>query len=106
MPFVPFDAIPVRDLTPKIHGRYLHAERMTIGHVVLDPGASLPEHAHPHEQLTHVLSGEMDLTIDGVRQTLKPGLVAVIPGNAKHSARSDKGCVVLDIFNPVREDYR
>ncbi len=106
MPFINFDSVKVKDLTPAIHGRYVHSERMTIGRVVLDRGASLPEHSHPNEQLTTVLQGEMELTVDGVPQLLREGMLAVIPSNAKHFARSTNGCVVIDVFQPVREDYR
>ena len=46
------------------------------------------------------------MTIDGETQTLRPGIVAVIPANAVHSGSTISRCEVLDVFVPVREDYR
>ena len=34
------------------------------------------------------------------------GDVLVIPGDAKHSGRAHTGCRILDVFSPVREEYR
>ena len=66
----------------------------------------MPEHAHPHEQVSHVIEGEFELTIDGVKSVLRPGVVAVIPSNAKHSGTARTDCTIIDAFYPVREDYR
>lgn len=35
-----------------------------------------------------------------------PGMVAFIPGAVPHSARALTACEVLDVWHPVREDYR
>jgi quercetin dioxygenase-like cupin family protein len=37
---------------------------------------------------------------------LAAGDVVVIPGGVTHSARSLTPCRILDVFSPVREDYR
>lgn len=69
-------------------------------------GALLPEHAHPHEQVAHVLSGEFELTIGGETQRLGPGMVAFVPPNVTHSGRALTECRIIDVFHPVRDDYR
>jgi quercetin dioxygenase-like cupin family protein len=66
----------------------------------------LPSHAHPHEQLTTVLSGELELTVGGEVRVLRAGMVAFIPGGVPHSARALTACEVMDVFHPVRDDYR
>ena len=37
---------------------------------------------------------------------LAPGDAYRIPGGTEHAARTDGRCLVLDVFQPVREDYR
>jgi quercetin dioxygenase-like cupin family protein len=54
----------------------------------------------------NVLAGELELVVEGETYRLKPGMVFVIPPNAKHSGRGITACRVLDAFAPVREDYR
>jgi quercetin dioxygenase-like cupin family protein len=44
--------------------------------------------------------------IDGASEILDPGSVALVPPNKPHWARAATDCRVLDIFHPVREDYR
>ena len=75
--------------------------------VRFEPGADLPEHAHPHEQMGLLLSGRLEFTIGGETALLEAGDIWRIPGSVPHSARALDGPVVaLDVFHPVRDDYR
>ncbi|HEX9828178.1 MAG TPA: cupin domain-containing protein [Flavobacteriaceae bacterium] len=98
--------IKERELAPGIKGRYFHTDAMTIGFVDIEKGAILPAHSHFHEQTTQITEGQLEMTIDGVTQILKPGVITLIPSNIVHSARALTDCKVVDIFSPVREDYR
>ena len=91
---------------PGFHGRVVHADKVTIVHWEIDAGAELPEHSHPHEQVSNLLAGEFDMTIDGTESRLTAGSVAVVPSNAVHSGRAVTACRFIDVFQPVREDYR
>jgi quercetin dioxygenase-like cupin family protein len=106
MPLVEIDQLSVREIFPGLRARLIHSERVTHSWVEVDPGATFPEHQHPHEQIVTVLSGELRLVVEETAYTLKPGVVFVIPPNVKHSGGSTTGCRVLDAFAPVREDYR
>jgi quercetin dioxygenase-like cupin family protein len=52
------------------------------------------------------MGGSFELTIDGETLELEAGSVVIIPPNAVHSGRARTGCYVMDVFYPVREDYR
>lgn len=106
MPFVEIAKLPVRELFPGLRARLIHSERVTHSWVDVDPGATFPEHQHPHEQIVTVVSGELDLVVDGESHRLTPGVVFVIPPNARHSGGSTIGARVLDAFAPTRDDYR
>jgi quercetin dioxygenase-like cupin family protein len=69
-------------------------------------GAELPEHSHPHEQIVNMLEGTYELVVDGTSHVLNAGDVLVIPGDAVHSGKSHTECRILDVFSPVREEYR
>lgn len=58
------------------------------------------------EQVMYVIEGACDFTVDGETQRVGPGGVVVIPPHAVHSSQPLKACRVLDVFHPVREDYR
>ena len=95
-----------KEIVPGLFGRFVHGEKITLSFVDIEPGAQLPEHSHPHEQITYLIAGELDMVIGGEKISLTPGMVHVIPGNTPHSAYARTACKVLDAFSPVREDYR
>ena len=66
----------------------------------------MPEHQHVHEQITYIIEGQLDMAIGGERCSLKAGMYHVIPSNTNHSAIAKTDCKVIDVFSPVREDYR
>lgn len=106
MPFLKLDEMPQNELLPGFQVRFVHAERMTLAYWTIAKDARLPEHSHHHEQVCNVLEGEFELTIDGESRRLGAGDVGVIPSNAVHSGRALSDCKVMDVFHPVRDDYR
>jgi quercetin dioxygenase-like cupin family protein len=106
MPLVNLDNVPVRQIFPGLRARLIHSDHVSHSWVDVDPGATFPEHQHVHEQIVSVISGELELVVEGVTHTLRPGVVFVIPPNVKHSGGSKSGARVLDAFAPVRDDYR
>ena len=98
--------IPEKELAKGIRGRYFHTNSTTIGFVDIDKGAILPAHSHMHEQTTQITEGQLEMTIDGITQILEPGVITLIPSNVVHSAKALTDCKVVDIFSPVREDYK
>jgi quercetin dioxygenase-like cupin family protein len=86
--------------------RPLFGDGAMLNLLEFEPGAIVPAHTHPHEQLGHVLEGELTLSIDGVEHLLGAGDAYQIPGGVEHAARCDGVCLVMDVFQPVREDYR
>ncbi|RZL50677.1 MAG: cupin domain-containing protein [Pedobacter sp.] len=98
--------LPIVDVIPGFHGRFIHTEHSTLGFWEIDKGSVLPIHSHMHEQVTEVRLGEFELTIAGETKIYTPGMIAVIPPNVQHSGTALTDCKLLDIFLPVREDYK
>jgi quercetin dioxygenase-like cupin family protein len=106
MPFIDLAQQDRRTLVPGYAGVFIHTQGMTLVFWTIEAGAPLPEHAHPHEQVATVTEGQFELTVDGETRQLGPGQIAVIPPNAVHSGRAVTACQLIDVFHPVREDYR
>lgn len=98
--------IKAKELAPGLTGYYAHGTNMTLGWVEIKAGSNLPLHQHPHEQITYILEGQLDMTIGGEYCPLTAGMYYVIPSNVPHGAVAITDCKVIDAFNPVREDYR
>lgn len=100
------DQIPEKELVPGFSARMVHTDEQTIAHVRVIQGSILPEHHHPHRQITNIISGELEMTVDGQTLICPAGTVITIPSNVPHSARAITDCHIIDVFLPVREDYR
>ena len=98
--------IPSREYFPGYYGKMIHMENMTLAYWDVEKGAEVPEHAHHHEQMMQVLEGRFEFTLQGVRKEYGVGEIVVIPPDQKHSARAITDCKIMDIFSPVREDYK
>jgi quercetin dioxygenase-like cupin family protein len=104
MPIVDTEGLPVVERLPGWHGRYFHSSQMTFAHYEFAGGASVHEHFHPQEEVYEVLEGELQITIDGTVHVARPGLVVIVPGNARHSLRAvtDGRAIIVD--SPRRPD--
>ena len=86
--------------------RFIHSENITLAEWRFKANVNLPEHSHNNEQITKIISGEFELTLDGEKILLKTGSSVIIPPNAVHSGRAITECHIIDVFNPVREDFK
>jgi quercetin dioxygenase-like cupin family protein len=104
--FVRLDGVRAFELATGVTGRPLFGEGAMLNLIRFEPGATVPLHSHPHEQLGIVLEGMQALVVDGVAHELGPLEAYALPGGVEHSAYcGPDGALVLDVFNPVREDY-
>jgi quercetin dioxygenase-like cupin family protein len=105
MPFVDTSSLDVIERLPGWRGRYFHSPSLTFAHYDFTRGASIHEHFHPQEEVYEVIEGELEVTIDGVAQTARAGLVAIVPANARHSVKAitDGRAIIVDF--PRREEF-
>jgi quercetin dioxygenase-like cupin family protein len=95
-----------KEMFPGYWGRFVHGDTMTVAFWNIKAGSSIPLHHHVHEQVMHVLEGKFEFTVDGNTQICEKGAVVVIPSNVPHKGKSLTDCRIIDVFHPVREDYR
>ena len=105
MPVVDTSALKVIERLPGWRGRYFHTDRMTFAHYEFDQGASIHEHFHPEEEVYEVLEGELEITIDGAPHAARPGLVAIVPPNTRHSVKALTNGRLIVIDQPARRDF-
>jgi unsaturated pyranuronate lyase len=89
-----------------VRARTVEGERITMAVVELAPGAAVPEHRHPAEQLGLCIQGEMTFTVDGETRTFGPGGTWRIPSNVPHGVSvGPQGAIAIDVFSPIRDDW-
>jgi quercetin dioxygenase-like cupin family protein len=63
-------------------------------------------HSHPHHQLVYVISGAIRVDVAGNVFDAHAGDSFIVDGGVEHQASALEPSEVLDVFTPVREDYR
>jgi quercetin dioxygenase-like cupin family protein len=81
-------------------------EHTLVSEVTLERGGIVPRHSHPHEQTGYVVSGAIEFTLGDRAVVLRAGEGYLIPGNLPHSCLAFEDSVAIDIFSPVREEYK
>lgn len=87
-------------------------ERTSVQGFEIEPGATVPEHSHHHEQTGFVYEGELTFLVGGGERSdpreivVGPGESFTIPGDEPHAAinRGDGVVRGVDIFAPARPD--
>lgn len=84
----------------------VHGAKTLMTEFRLNQGSRLPAHSHPHEQTGYLVSGHLRLVIGGTAHDVLPGDSWCIPGDVEHSADALAETIAIEVFSPVREDYR
>lgn len=101
------DAVAVEMLPGVVRRTLTETASMMLCEFSLADGAEVPLHAHPHDQIGYVARGKIEMQIGDEVVVFAAGDSYAIPGGVPHSGRAvDDDCVVVDIFHPVREEYR
>jgi unsaturated pyranuronate lyase len=105
--FVSFTRLDSFRLADGATAKALFGEGAMLNLVELEPDAVVARHSHPHEQLGMILRGSMTLEVDGVDHVLEEMDGYTLPGGVEHEGSAGPhGALVLDVFRPVREEYR
>lgn len=70
-----------------------------------EKGAVGALHHHPHTQITYVVSGKFEFTIDGVKKVVAAGDSMLKKDSVEHGCVCLEEGILLDIFSPMREDF-
>jgi len=105
--FISFAQTRAYELASGVTAKALFGEGAMLNLVELAPGAIVARHHHPHEQLGVILRGSMTLVVEGEDHVLDEMDAYALPGAVEHEGiAGPRGALVLDVFRPVREDYR
>jgi quercetin dioxygenase-like cupin family protein len=80
-------------------------ETMMQVEVLFEKGGVGSVHTHPHTQVTYVLEGTFEFTIDGKPVVVKKGDTILFPPEIPHGAKCLEKGAVLDVFTPYRADF-
>jgi len=98
--------IPVEDLGGGVSRQVLgYNENLMMVKVSFLKGAIGAVHAHPHTQTTYCVAGSFEFTIGNETKIIREGDATYIPPSVMHGVVCLQEGVLIDTFNPVREDF-
>ena len=106
MPWVPHADIAPEPCGPGVQRRILAYGRdaMCVENT-FETGGVGAMHCHPHTQITYVVSGAFEFTVDGETHTVRAGDTILKEDGVEHGCVCTEAGVLLDIFTPMREDF-
>lgn len=98
--------VPVEDLGDGISRQILgHNDELMLVKVMFEAGSIGYQHKHVHSQVSYIVSGVFDVTIDGVTKRQSAGDSSYMPPNVMHGSVCVEAGTILDMFSPIREDF-
>lgn len=98
--------LPSQRISESLERKFISAERFTLAQFTLKGGATYPAHAHEQEQMSWVLQGTLKITMNGREIVVKEGEVLQIPAWMEHQVSVLEDALVVDVFCPVRQDWK
>jgi quercetin dioxygenase-like cupin family protein len=83
-----------------------HSDELMLVRHFFEKGWVGARHSHPHHQLVYVVHGAIRVDVAGRVFDVHKGDSFVVDGGVEHQASALEESEVLDVFTPVREDYR
>lgn len=101
------EAMEATAVRPGVSRKVFTGDGATLAFTTLAPGHEPRPHAHPHEQIVHIISGRCRFIVGDEVAELGVGSTLLVPPGVEHCAEviGDQPVVDLSIFTPRRDDY-
>lgn len=97
---------PVIDLGGGVSRQILgYNKDLMMVKVIFEKGAIGAVHAHVHTQTTYCSGGVFDFRVGEKNQIIREGDGLYIPSGMLHGVVCLEAGILIDTFNPVREDF-
>lgn len=70
-----------------------------------ETGGVGPVHTHPNEQISYIMSGKFEFTVDGDTRLLSAGDAVYMKPNVVHGCKCVEKGILLDVFVPQRVEF-
>ena len=105
MGFFNADDLSRKEVLPGIRVGSAFLRNLMLTHFTMETGSVVPSHSHSHEQISFVVSGELDFTLEGETRRVRAGEGCAVPAATVHSVKVIREAAVIDCWHPIREDY-
>lgn len=82
-----------------------YSDELMMCEITFEKGAKGNFHSHEHLQITYIAEGSFEFTIDGETKVVNKGDSVYMPSNAVHGVTCLEAGKLVDVFNPMRQDF-
>ena len=103
-----WDTLPKEVVRPGVERSGFSGDQVLMVMNWLEPGMQVNPHSHPFEQLAYVVQGTMRFVVGDEVFEAGPGTMIRIPPDVEHYGEpiGTEKVLNLDVFSPIREDYK
>ena len=103
-----WDTLPKEIVRPGVERAGFSGDNVLMVMNWLEPGMEVRPHSHPFEQLAYIVSGRMKFVVGDDEFEAGAGSMIRIPPDIEHYGEplGDEPVLNLDVFSPIREDYK
>jgi quercetin dioxygenase-like cupin family protein len=99
------DVIPT-DCEPGVTRKILcYSDALMMCEITFKKGAKGNFHKHANEQITYIAKGKFEFTIGGETKIVSVGDGVFMPSNTEHGVTALEDGILVDVFNPKRDDF-
>jgi len=99
------DIHPTNQLKGVYRKTLIYDDSMMLCHFTLEKNAKIPKHSHKENQIGYVIKGKIKFLTDEKEFIAKEGDSYLFKSNERHGALILENSEVIDVFNPLRQDY-
>lgn len=100
------DDVKLNDLGKGVSRKVLaHVPSIMMVEVNFVKGAVGDIHQHVHEQISYIIKGSFEVSIDDKKEIVKAGDTFYVNPNVPHGVFALEDATILDVFTPQREDF-
>lgn len=98
--------VTATDCEPGVTRKILsYSDELMMCEITFQKGAKGNLHKHEHLQISYIAKGSFEFTIAGQTKIVTVGDSVYMPSNAEHGVLALEDGILVDVFNPKREDF-
>jgi quercetin dioxygenase-like cupin family protein len=103
--YIQWETLPVENVNPLFDRQFVVGDRVMVARISMKKGCLVPNHSHHNEQISQIVSGALQFSIDGKEIVVHAGEFLFIPPHVPHAALALEDTLAFDTFTPPREDW-
>ena len=82
-----------------------YSDELMMCEITFKKGSKGNFHSHKHLQITYIAEGSFEFTIGDETKIVNKGDSVYMPSNVIHGVTCLEDGILVDVFNPMREDF-